>query len=346
MTTAFQKPERVLVEPSSSPPVGRFILQPLEEGYGVTIGNSLRRVLLSSIPGAAIIGVKISGVLHEFQTIRGVVEDVSQIILNLKEVRLRVEDRKLTRVAFQVSGPGYWKAQIIQDSAPLVQVLNPDHVIATLAEDAQLDVELRLGFGRGYVPADEQPIADFPVGMIPIDAIYTPIKNVVYFIEPFRVGQKTDYERLVLEVKTDGTISPTDAVQQAARLLIEHIQLFTAIESPTGEKVEREHEERPVPQRDEYHSPEFVRIRQILQTPVEELELSVRAQNCLRAANIKTIADLVRYREQELLRFRNFGRKSLAEVAEVIQNFGLAFGMDVDKYLKEPSTRSVESSLS
>ncbi|RMF33197.1 MAG: DNA-directed RNA polymerase subunit alpha, partial [Chlorobiota bacterium] len=187
MTTTFRMPERVLVE-QSTPSTGRFVLQPLEEGYGVTVGNSLRRVLLSSIPGAAIIGLKISGVLHEFQTIRGVVEDVSQIVLNLKEVRLRVDDPKLARVAFQLGGPGYWKASAIQDAAPSVQVLNPDHVIATLGEDAQLDVELRIGFGRGYVPAEEHATADFPIGMIPIDAIYSPITNVVYSVEPFRVG--------------------------------------------------------------------------------------------------------------------------------------------------------------
>ncbi|MCX8050741.1 MAG: DNA-directed RNA polymerase subunit alpha [Chlorobi bacterium] len=347
MTTSFQKPERVLVEQTSSPSVGRFVLQPLEEGYGVTVGNSLRRVLLSSIPGAAIIGVKISGVQHEFQTIRGVVEDVSQIILNLKEVRLRVDDRKQTRVAFQISGPGYWTAKTIQDSAPSIHVLNPDHIIATLADDAQLDVELRIGFGRGYVPADEQSAGDFPLGMIAMDAIFTPVTNVVYTVEPFRVGQKTDYERLVLEVKTDGTISPNEAVEQAAQLLIEHIKLFASVQGGVDSTAEEAiGDEHPAPaQRDEYHSPEFVRIRQLLQTPVEELELSVRAHNCLRAANIKTIGDLVRYREQELLKFRNFGRKSLAEVAELIQNYGLAFGMDVDKYLKEPS-RPIEASLS
>ncbi|MCS7000399.1 MAG: DNA-directed RNA polymerase subunit alpha [Bacteroidota bacterium] len=339
MTTSFQMPKHVEFEPTSSPWVGRFILQPLEEGYGVTVGNSLRRVLLSSIPGAAIIGVKIQGVLHEFQTIRGVVEDVSQIILNLKEVRLRVEDRKLSRIAFQLQGPGYWKAGIIQEAAPLVQVLNPEHIIATLAEDAQLDVELRIGFGRGYVPADEQPSADFPVGMIPIDAIYTPIKNVVYTIEPFRVGHKTDYERLVLEVKTDGTIEPKEAVEQAAQLLIQHISLFTQLDRDALPETQ--------PQIPHVVSAEgekeFERIRQLLQRSVEELELSVRAQNCLRAANIKTIGDLVKYREQDLLRFRNFGRKSLAEVTEVIQSLGLAFGMDVSKYLKETAPRSVES---
>ncbi|GIV55484.1 MAG: DNA-directed RNA polymerase subunit alpha [Candidatus Kapaibacterium sp.] len=336
MTTTFQMPERVLVE-QNTPSTGRFVLQPLEEGYGVTVGNSLRRVLLSSIPGAAIIGLKISGVLHEFQTIRGVVEDVSQIVLNLKEVRLRVDDPKVTRIAFQLHGPGQWKASAIQDAAPLVQVLNPDHVIATLGDDAQLDVELRIGIGRGYVPAEEHPTADFPIGMIPIDAIYSPIKNVVYSVEPFRVRQKTDYERLVLEVKTDGTVEPIQAVEQAARLLIDHIKLFGALRASGDGAVDQQVQQSPKAEapKESAVSSDVLRMRRILQTPVEELELSVRAHNCLRAANIKTVADLVSKREQELLKYRNFGRKSLAEVAEAIQNLGLSFGMDVDKYLKE-----------
>ncbi len=336
MTTTFRMPERVLVE-QNTPSTGRFVLQPLEEGYGVTVGNSLRRVLLSSIPGAAIIGLKISGVLHEFQTIRGVVEDVSQIVLNLKEVRLRVDDPKVTRIAFQLHGPGQWKASAIQDAAPLVQVLNPDHVIATLGEDAQLDVELRIGFGRGYVPAEEHATADFPIGMIPIDAIYSPITNVVYSVEPFRVGQKTDYERLVLEVKTDGTVDPIQAVEHAARLLMDHIKLFGALRA-SGDGWDQQQVQPPAkaeaPKETAVPS-DLLRMRRILQTPVEELELSVRAHNCLRAANIKTVADLVSKREQELLKYRNFGRKSLAEVAEIIQNLGLSFGMDVEKYLNE-----------
>jgi DNA-directed RNA polymerase subunit alpha len=334
-------PERVQVE-TPSPTLGRFILQPLEEGYGVTVGNSLRRVLLSSVPGAAIIGVKIGGVQHEFQTIRGVVEDVSQIILNLKEVRLRVDDPKTTRVAFKIKGPGQWTAQIIEEYGTLVHVLNPDHVIATLADDAELDVELRIGFGRGYVPADEQPQGDFPIGMIAIDAIFTPIKNVVYKIEPYRVGQKTDYERLVLEVTTDGTISPVEAVEHAANVLETHIKLFAGLASAHGANaVEAIAAAASMPSDDGSRDPRYREIREILLKPVDELELSVRAQNCLRAANIKTIGDLVRYREQDLLRFRNFGRKTLAEVAEVIQSFHLQFGMDVEKYLQEPASRSV-----
>ncbi len=342
MTTTFQKPERVQVETPTST-LGRFILQPLEEGYGVTIGNSLRRVLLSSVPGAAIIGVKIGGVQHEFQTIRGVVEDVSQIVLNLKEVRLQVDDPKTTRVAFKVKGPGYWTARIIEEHGTLIRVLNPDHVIATLAEDAELDVELRIGIGRGYVPADEQPHGDFPIGMIPIDAIFTPIKNVIYKIEPYRVGQKTDYERLVLEVTTDGTISPAKAVEHAANILKTHILLFSGLSTDAGDADTAKVKAATGVEtgRDGTDDPRYHEIRQILLKPIDELELSVRAHNCLRAANIKTIGDLVRYREQELLRFRNFGRKTLAEVAEIVQQFHLEFGMDVDKYLQEPASRSV-----
>ncbi|GIV53581.1 MAG: DNA-directed RNA polymerase subunit alpha [Candidatus Kapaibacterium sp.] len=340
MTTTFPMPEGVQVE-TPSPTLGRFIVQPLQEGYGVTVGNSLRRVLLSSVPGAAIIGVKIGGVQHEFQTIRGVVEDVSQIILNLKEVRLRIEDPKTTRVAFKITGPGYWTAKTIEDHGTLVRVLNPDHVIATLADDAELDVELRLGIGRGYVPAEEQPQGDFPIGMIAIDAIYTPIKNVVYKVEPYRVGQKTDYERLVLEVTTDGTIAPVEAVEQAAMILGSHLRLFTGLAVPSREVASADIAAPTASGQDGTRDPRFREIRDLLLKSVDELELSVRAHNCLRAANIKTIGDLVRYREQELLRFRNFGRKTLAEVAEIVQSFNLEFGMDVDKYLQESAPRSV-----
>ncbi|MCX7930038.1 MAG: DNA-directed RNA polymerase subunit alpha [Chlorobi bacterium] len=343
MTTTFQMPERVHVE-SLSPMHGRFTLQPLEEGYGVTVGNSLRRVLLSSIPSAAIIGVKIGGVLHEFQTIKGVVEDLSQIVLNLKEVRLKVEDPKLTRVAFKISGPGIWSARTIEEHSSLVRVLNPDHLIATLSDDAELDVELRIGFGRGYVPADEHVNSDFPVGMIPIDAIFTPIKNVVYKVEPHRVGQKTDYERLVLDVLTDGTISPQDAIEHAAKLLIEHARLFTSVAMDGLSAHEQPIEAgTTLANDDNAKDPRFNEIRQLLLKPIEELELSVRAHNCLRAANIKTIGDLVRHREQELLRFRNFGRKTLAEVTAVVQSFNLQFGMDVEHYLHDLPVRSIEA---
>ena len=200
MNTQMQMPERVQVEETSNPNHGRFILQPLEQGYGVTLGNSLRRVLLSSIPGAAIVGVKITDVLHEFQTIPGVVEDVSEIVLNLKEIRMKTMDKKPQRVMFHLKGPATWTANDIQDASSQVEIMDTSHYIATLADDADFDVELRIGRGKGYVPAEEQIIVDYPIGMLPIDAIYTPIKNVIYNIEPYRVGQKTDYEKLVLDI--------------------------------------------------------------------------------------------------------------------------------------------------
>ncbi|MCO5250363.1 MAG: DNA-directed RNA polymerase subunit alpha [Candidatus Kapabacteria bacterium] len=329
MNTQMQMPERVIIEETTSEYHGRFILQPLEPGYGVTIGNSLRRILLSSIPGLAIIGVKISDVLHEFQTINGVVEDLSQIILNLKEVRMRAEDKKLTKVNLQFKGPGTWTAKDIQDAVPTLEVMNPDHHICTIAEDGEFDVELRLGRGKGYVPADEQVITDYPLGMLPLDSIYTPIQNVIYTIEPYRVGQRTDYDKLIMDVRTDGTITAQEAVHLSAKIMQDHVKYFINIETTEEEPPSVESQE------EELKNQERNKIRKILLTPVDELELSVRAHNCLKAANIKTLAELVQLQESELLKFRNFGRKSLAELAEVVLNSGLEFGMSVEQYLKE-----------
>ncbi len=329
MNTQMQMPERVIIEETSAESHGRFIMQPLEPGFGVTIGNTLRRILLSSIPGTAIIGLKISDVLHEFQTIPGVLEDTSEIILNLKEVRIKTSDKKLTKVNMQIKGPGSWTAKDIQDAAPTLEVMDPNHHICTLADDAEFDVELRLGKGKGYVPAEEQVITDFPIGMLPIDSIYTPIMNVVYTIEPYRVGQRIDYEKLILDVKTDGTISAQEAVHASAKIMNDHIKYFINFEQfeeevPVQEIVE---EEVKVAERN--------RLRKILLTPVEDLELSVRAHNCLKAANIKTLAELVQLQESELLKFRNFGRKSLAELTEVVLLNGLEFGMSVEQFLKD-----------
>ncbi len=329
MNTQMQMPDRVQIEESSSDFHGRFILQPLEQGYGVTIGNSIRRVLLSSIPGSAIIGLKISDILHEFQTITGVVEDVAEIILNLKEVRMKIIDKKAQRIMFSLKGPGIWTAKDIQDATDQIEILEPDHYICTLAEDAEFDVELRIGRGKGYVPAEEQQIVDFPIGMLPIDAIYTPLKNVVYTIEPHRVGQRTDYEKLVLDVKTDGTISSQEAVHHAAKILNDHIKFFINFD----EFEEEQHQQEIV--EEEVKAAERNRLKKILNTPVDELELSVRAHNCLKAANIKTLAELVSLQESELLKFRNFGRKSLAELGDVVVQFGLEFGMSVDQFIKE-----------
>jgi len=325
MSSFMQMPERVQVEESSrNSTLGRFVLQPLEEGYGTTIGNAFRRVLLASIPGCAIAAVRIDGVLHEFQTIDGVSEDMAEIVLNLKEVRLRQVDKKATRIAFSVSGPGDWTGADIQNATSDFEILNPDHHIATLAEGVTLSVELRIGRGKGYVPAEENSQADQPLGTIAIDSIFTPILNVRYLVEPTRVGQKTDYEKLTLEITTDGSITPEEALATAAKIMRDHIQLFLNFDA----------EETQIAEQEEAQEAEAGRVRRILLTPVDELELSVRSHNCLKAANIHTIADLVSRQENELLKFRNFGRKSLAELTEIINQFGLTFGMDVDRYLK------------
>jgi len=329
MNIQMQMPERVIVEETSSANHGRFVLQPLEQGYGVTIGNSLRRVLLSSIPGVAIIGVKISDVLHEFQTIPGVIEDLSEIILNLKQIRIKTLDKKIQRVNFQVKGPGVWKAGDIQEANSLVEIMDPDFVICNLSDDAEFEVELRIGRGKGYVPAEEHQIVDFPIGMLPIDSIFTPIMNVIYNIEPFRVGQKTDYERLSIDVKTDGTITPQESIHTASKILNDHLKFFANFDQYEEEQHTHFAAE------EEVKMAERNRIRKILLTPVEELELSVRAHNCLKAADIKTLGDLVSFHESELLKFRNFGRKSLTELAEVVVQIGLEFGMNVEAYLKE-----------
>jgi len=323
--TNYQMPEKVQLDESSySNTFGRFILQPLEKGFGVTIGNAFRRVLLSSLPGTAFTAIHIDGVLHEFSTIPGAVEDVSEIVLNLKAVRMKLINKKLNRILLELKGPKEVTAADIQKANPEIEILNPDQYIATLNAGASVQMELRIGRGKGYVPAEENKLADqTTTGLISIDSIFTPIRNVRYFVETTRVGQQTDYEKLILEVETDGSIAPDDALAQAANILRDHVNLFLSFDIET-----EQHEE--MMEKDS----EFARIRKILQMNVDELELSVRSHNCLRAANIKTIADLVRRDEPELLKFRNFGRKSLAELSEIIDQFGLSFGMDVDKYLQ------------
>lgn len=337
MKNPMQMPERVQFEETGSPFVGRFILQPLEEGYGVTVGNAMRRVLLSSIPGAAIVGVKISNVQHEFQTIPGVVEDMTEIILNLKEVGLKLIDTKATRITFRLSGAREWTAGDIQNASSSVEVLDPTHHIATLAEDADFDVELRIGRGNGYVPSEENASPDYPVGMIPIDAIFTPIKNVVFNVEPFRVGQKTDYERLSLDVKTNGSITALEATQIAGQILQEHVNLFVGYQEAKKQAEGKDKAE------DELKEQERMKTRRALELPVDELELSVRAHNCLKAAQIKYMKELVRLHESDLLKFRNFGRKSLAEISDVVKLYNLEFGMDVDKYLKDEPSKALLS---
>ncbi len=319
----LQMPEGVQVDETSAAE-GQFVMGPLERGYGVTIGNALRRVLLSSLRGLAVTAVKIDGVQHEFSTIPGVTEDVSDIILNLKEVRLKADEMREGHLHLTLEGPGTWTAEDIGKSAAEYDVLNPEQHIATLAEDAAVNVDLRIGYGRGYVPADENKREDDPIGVIAVDSIFTPIKNVKYEVTPTRVGQKIDFEELVLDVETDGSINPEEAVTQAASILREHVSFF----------IQLEEEPEPVVEEQEVDE-EVKRIRELLAQPVDELDLSVRSHNCLKAANIKTIGDLVRREEDEMLKFRNFGRKSLQELVEVLDERGLSFGMNVEEYLEE-----------
>ena len=324
----IQFPDKVVSEQESyTKYFGRFIIQPLEKGYGVTLGNSLRRVLLSSLPGTAITGIKLNNAPHEFTTIKDVVEDVSEIVLNLKEVRFKQNIKGANKIELRLKGPLEFIARHIQESTEDFEVLNPEHHIATLNKAADVSITLRIGSGTGYVPADENKDSEQDLLMIPIDSIFTPIKNVKYDVLNTRVGQKTDYEKLVIEITTDGTVKPVDALTQAASILNEHIAMFENFDKVT--------EEKKAPVKSE--ETEFAKIRKMLLMNVDELKLSVRAQNCLRSANIKTLGDLVRHQEVEMLQFRNFGRKSLAELGEILQENGLTFGMDVDKYIGEES---------
>ncbi|MFQ5633585.1 MAG: DNA-directed RNA polymerase subunit alpha [bacterium] len=319
----LQMPENVELDESAySTTFGRFIVQPLERGFGTTLGNALRRVLLSSLPGAAITMIRIDGVQHEFSTVPGMVEDVADVILNLKEIRFKLISKKPDRVVIEAKGPGEIHAGDLQNGTTDFEILNPDLHIATLDQEANLKMELRIGRGHGYVPAEENKLPDQPIGSIPVDAIYTPVKNVSYLVENTRVGQHTDYEKLIMEITTDGSITPDDALTYAGKILLDHFQMFINFD------IEPETEEP-----DEVDE-EVLRVRKLLKMPVDELELSVRSHNCLMAANIKTIGDLVGRDEQEMLKFRNFGRKSLQELTQILEEKNLHFGMDVEKYLK------------
>ena len=319
----IQMPDNVLLEEGTET-YGRFVIQPLERGFGVTLGNALRRVLLSSLKGVAITALKVEGVQHEFSTVDGITEDVADLILNLKGVRFKAEENTDSTINVSLKGPGTWTAKDLGEATSEYEILNPDHHIATLADDAEIDVELRLGRGSGYVPSDENEMEDDPIGVIAIDSIFTPIKNVKYNVKPTRVGQKINYERLQLEVETDGSVDPEEAVAQAADIMREHVSLF----------IQMDKEPQPTPEEKEVDA-EVRRIRDLLSQSVDELDLSVRAHNCLKAANIKNIGDLVRREENEMLKFRNFGKKSLAELVEVLEDRGLSFGMDVNKYMEE-----------
>ncbi|MEE9119225.1 MAG: DNA-directed RNA polymerase subunit alpha [Calditrichia bacterium] len=321
--TNYQMPDRIeLDEQNYTNTFGRFYVYPLEKGFGVTIGNMFRRVLVSSLHGAAITALRIDGIQHEFSTIPGVYEDVAEMILNLKQVRLKLLNKKVEKVNVQVQGAGTLTAGDIQKFTSEFEVLNPDLVLATLSEETNFEMELRIGKGRGYVTAEENKVLDQPIGLIPIDAIFSPIVNVKYLIEDTRVGQRTDFEKLILEIETDGSITPDDALTYSGKILKDHIQLFINFDIEPEEEETSEIDE------------EMLRIKKLLKMSVDELELSVRSHNCLKAANIKTIGDLVHRDEQEMLRFRNFGRKSLTELNKILEERGLHFGMNIEKYLK------------
>lgn len=321
-TTNLQMPESLLVEECTDN-YGRFVLQPLERGYGVTIGNSFRRVLLSSLPGTAITAVKIAGVEHEYSNIKGVTEDIYNIILNLKGVRFKQVEQSSGVIHVSIKGPGVLTANSINDATAEYSVLNPEHHIATLAEDASLEIELRLSRGKGYVTSEENTNEDdTDIAIIPVDAIFTPVKSVKFNVENVRVGQRTDYEKLVMEVNTDGSVNPKEALTIAGKILKDHIEKFIT------EKIDE-----PFKQEEDEVDSEKLRIASLLKTSIEDLNLSVRAYNCLKSANINSIGELVSKNESELLKFRNFGRKSLSELTEVVEEKNLQFGMDVSKYL-------------
>lgn len=319
---SIQMPESLEVEESEET-FGTFVLQPLERGFGVTVGNSFRRILLSSLPGIAINAVKINGVEHEYSSIEGVKEDVYEIILNLKEVRFKQVEQSSGVIHISKEGEGVFTAKDIDDATADYEVLNTDLVIATMSDDAKLEIELRIGRGRGYVPAEEQNFdTEEDVSLIPIDAIYTPIKKVEFDVDNVRVGQRTDYEKLSMDITTDGSINAKEALTIAGKILKEHIEKFITEEI-----------DEPFTQEEEEVDAEKQRIANLLKTSIEDLNLSVRAYNCLKSANINTIGELVQRDEQDLLKFRNFGKKSLAELVEVIEDKNLHFGMDVSKFL-------------
>jgi DNA-directed RNA polymerase subunit alpha len=320
----FQKPDKVIMIDSSEFE-GKFEFRPLEPGYGLTVGNALRRVLLSSLEGFAITSVKLENVEHEFSTISGVVEDVTEIILNLKQVRFKrqIEDIDEEKVTISIGGQEQLKAADFQKFISGFQVLNPDLVICNLGKSVQMNMEITIEKGRGYVPAEENKKTNAEVGVIAIDSIFTPIKNVKYSVENFRVEQKTDYEKLIFEVITDSSIHPKDALTEAAKTLIHHFLLFS------DERITLEADE--IAQAETYDE-ESLHMRQLLKTKLVDMDLSVRALNCLKAAEVDTLGDLVSFNKNDLMKFRNFGKKSLTELEELVILKGLSFGMDLAKY--------------
>ncbi|HBH48182.1 MAG TPA: DNA-directed RNA polymerase subunit alpha [Bacteroidales bacterium] len=321
---AFQKPDKVIMLEADDY-FGKFEFRPLEPGYGITVGNAIRRILLSSLEGYAITTIKIEGVEHEFSSITGVIEDVTEIILNLKQVRFKqlIEDVDHEKITVSISGQETFKAGDLNRYLSGFEVLNPDVEICHMEPSVELQLELTINKGRGYVPAEENKPLDAEFGLVPIDAIFTPVKNVKYAIENYRVEQKTDYEKLVLDIETDGSIHPKDALKEAAKILIYHFMLFSDEKitlDAEGESANEEFDE------------EVLHMRQLLKTKLVDLDLSVRALNCLKAAEVETLGDLVKFNKNDLLKFRNFGKKSLTELDELLENMGLNFGMDIAKY--------------
>ena len=320
----FVKPDKIVLQKATDFEA-QFEFRPLEPGYGVTIGNALRRVLLNSLEGYAIVGIKLEGADHEFATLKGVTEDVTEIILNLKQVRFKKKvDHEVgsEKVTLSLKNKTEFTAAIIGEATQSFEVMNPGQLICTMDSSSKVDIEITISKGRGYVPADENKVKDAPFGYIPIDSIFTPIKNVKYTIENTRVEQRTDYEKLVMDVNTDGTIHPEEAVKQASRILIQHLMIITDENITFDNKEEK---------KEDLVDEQTLQLRKILKTPLEDLDLSVRAFNCLKAAKINSLSELVTYEQEDLMKFRNFGQKSLAEIEQVLGERGLHFGMDLGK---------------
>ena len=320
----FQKPDKVIMIESTDFR-GQFEFRPLEPGFGITVGNALRRILLSSLEGYSLTSIKVEGVDHEYSTIKGVIEDMTEIVLNLKQVRFKqqIEDSDSEKVLVNITGQDQLTAGDIGKFTTGFQVLNPDHVICNMDKKVQINMELTIDKGRGYVPAEENKRSSAPVGTIFIDSIFTPIKNVKYNVDNFRVEQKTDYEKLIFDIETDGSITPKDALQEAAKILIHHFMLFSDERITLESEVKSETEE---------FDESSLHMRQLLKSKLADMDLSVRALNCLKAADIETLGDLVTYNRNDLLKFRNFGKKSLTELEEFVAAKNLEFGMDVSKY--------------
>ena len=320
----FQKPDKIILQKASDFNA-QFEFRPLEPGYGVTIGNALRRVLLNSLEGYAIVGIKIEGVDHEFATLKGVSEDVVELLLNLKQVRFKkIGDQDFTseKISISIKNKTEFTAALIGENTQAFQIMNPELLICTLDSSARLDFELTIGKGRGYVPAEDNKPKESPVGYIPTDSIFTPIKNVKYSIENTRVEQRTDFEKLIMEVSTDGTIHPEEAVKQASRILIQHLMIITDENITFDNKEEK---------KEDLVDEQTLQLRKVLKTPLEDLDLSVRAFNCLKAAKINSLSELVQYEQEDLMKFHNFGQKSLSEIEQVLSERGLYFGMDLAK---------------